>query len=301
LLSGAPALPKMQNMQNADPETIEGFGREWTRFDQSELDERELRDIVDQYFSIFPWSELPPDAVGFDLGCGSGRWARSVAGRVGTLHCIDASEAALTVARKNLATTKNCVFHLASVDAIPLPEASCDFGYSLGVLHHVPDTAAGIRSCAAKLKPGAPLLLYLYYAFDNRPAWFRRLWRASNAGRLVISRLPFPLRLALSQAIAASVYFPLARAAGTLEKLGIPVDSFPLSFYRGRSFYAMRTDALDRFGTRLEQRFTKQQVRRMMTEAGLVDLIFREAAPYWCVVGRRDAAANAGSPAAPAI
>lgn len=40
--------------------------------------------------------------------------------------------------------------------------------YFLGVLHHVPDTQAAIRSCVGLLKPGAPLLLYFYYAFDNR-------------------------------------------------------------------------------------------------------------------------------------
>ena len=67
----------------------------------------------------------------------------------------------------------NCEFHCASVDAIPLPDDSADFGYSLGVLHHVPDTQKGILECVRKLKPGAPFLLYLYYAFDNRPWWFR--------------------------------------------------------------------------------------------------------------------------------
>ena len=51
-------------------------------------------------------------------------------------------------------------------------------------------TAAAIRSCAELLKPDAPLLLYLYYAFDNRPRWFRWLWRLSNAARLLIRRLP---------------------------------------------------------------------------------------------------------------
>jgi len=71
-----------------------------------------------------------------------------------------------------------------------LPPNSQAFGYSLGVLHHVPNTAAAIRSCAELLKPGAPLLLYLYYAFDNRPRWFRWLWRSSNAARLLIRRLP---------------------------------------------------------------------------------------------------------------
>jgi hypothetical protein len=47
----------------------------------------------------------------------------------------------------------------------------------------------------------------------------------------------------------------------------------------------MRTDALDRFGTRLEQRFSKNEIQQMMESAGLVDIVFREDAPFWCAVG----------------
>jgi 2-polyprenyl-3-methyl-5-hydroxy-6-metoxy-1,4-benzoquinol methylase len=32
----------------------------------------------------------------------------------------------------------------------------------LGVLHHIPDTAAAMRDCVRKLKLGAPFLFYLY-------------------------------------------------------------------------------------------------------------------------------------------
>ena len=97
--------------------------------------------VFGDYFAIFPWDQLPPDAEGFDIGCGSGRWARFVAPRVGRLHCIDPSSA-LVVARSTLADQPNVQFHQASVAASGLPPNSQDFGYSLGVLHHVPDTAA---------------------------------------------------------------------------------------------------------------------------------------------------------------
>jgi hypothetical protein len=70
-------------MSNLHTSTVESFGTEWTLFDQSELSEQEARRVFDQYFSEFPWSALPTSAVGFDLGCGSGRWAKLVAPRVG--------------------------------------------------------------------------------------------------------------------------------------------------------------------------------------------------------------------------
>jgi SAM-dependent methyltransferase len=273
--------------ENADAKTVEGFGRQWARFDQSGMRSDEATVVFDQYFSLFPWSRLPPGAVGFDLGCGSGRWAKMVAPRVGTLHCIDASAEALDVARGRLADIPNIVFHHASVADIPLADDSMDFGYSLGVLHHIPDTAAGLRSCVKKLKPGAPFLAYLYYAFDNRPAWFRALWRLSDAGRRIVSRAPAPIPALAADAIAACVYAPLAWTAGALETAGVNVETFPLSAYRHRSFYTMRTDALDRFGTQLEHRFTAVQVRGMMEDAGLRDVVVGEGFPYWSTVGRK--------------
>jgi SAM-dependent methyltransferase len=272
---------------NRDAPTIAGFGDEWSRFDQRALSADERTSHFEKYFKIFPWDRLPVGARGFDLGCGSGRYAICVATRVGTLHCIDASETALAVAEKNLRDCGNCRFHHASVDRIPLEDGSMDFGYSLGVLHHVPDTAAGIQSCVQKLKPGAPLLLYLYYAFDNRPAWYRKVWRASDVIRRIISRSPYRLRYALSQGIAATVYFPLARTARLAERAGYDPELIPLSIYRDRAFYSMRTDALDRFGTRLEKRFSQLQITAMMTAAGLERITFSPNPPYWCALGYR--------------
>jgi hypothetical protein len=91
----------------------------------------------------------------------------------------------------------------------------------------------------------------------------------------------------ITSVIAVLVYFPLARTAGLLEKMGADVSAFPLSFYRNSSFYTMRTDALDRFGTRLEHRFTRAEITDMMTRSGLVDIRFSEAEPHWIACGRR--------------
>ena len=270
---------------NIDPKTVAGFGEEWAAFDQRALDAAEWQRLFNAYFSTFPFDLLPVGAEGFDLGCGSGRWAAGVAPRVGKLHCIDPSAKALNVARKALAAFPNVDFHLAGADSVPLANSSQDFGYSLGVLHHSPDTRAALQSCVDKLKPGAPFLLYLYYALDNRSAWFRALWSASNQLRKVISRLPFGPRKLITSAIAATVYLPLATIARAGEKAGFDVARLPLSFYRNASFYTMRTDALDRFGTRLEHRFTRSQIAAMMTACGLTDIVFLDGEPYWVACG----------------
>src|SRR5262249_47525722 len=190
---------------NIDFEVTRGFGREWSSFrqDTEHLSQEQRQSIFEDYFRIFPWHLLPPDGgVGLDVGCGTGRWSMLIAPRVRHLHLLDPSSAALDVAKQNMQSAKNVSYHLHGVGNIPIPSQSLDFAFSLGVLHHVPDTAAAIATIADKLKPGAPFLTYLYYAFDNRPPWYRIVWRISDLARFIISRLPHPLRLAISQTIA---------------------------------------------------------------------------------------------------
>lgn len=275
---------------NLDTATVASFGDEWSRYDQSSLDDAEQRRIFDRYFKIFPWDRLPPGAEGFDMGCGSGRWAQLMQPRVGKLNCIDASDEALAVAQRSLANCANVVFIHSSVDGCPVPEGSQDFGYSLGVLHHIPDTPAAMASCVGLLKPGAPFLVYLYYQFDNRPAWFRAVWKVSELVRATISAVPNQMKHVVTDIIALMIYWPLARLAWCGEKLGFDTRNLPLYGYRDYGFYTMRTDARDRFGTPLEQRFTREEIRAMMGAAGLVDIVISDDEPYWCAVGIKAAA-----------
>ncbi len=259
---------------NIDAATVDGFGKEWSTFTQHELAEQERAEVFAKYFSLIDWNTKPSRAL--DMGCGSGRWDVPVAPLVGELVAADASPEALAVARQNVKAS-NVSFVECTPETLPFPDAHFDLIFSLGVLHHLPDTQAAIQSLSSKLAAGGTLLIYLYYAFDNRPDWFRNIWRISDQFRRGISRLPFSLRYTLSQAIALLIYWPLARTA---KYLPVP-DSWPLRFYADRSFYVMRTDALDRFGTRLEKRYTKEGIATMLEAAGLEDVQFSNSDPYW--------------------
>lgn len=272
-------------MSNLDKKTVKSFGAEWSHFRQDIVDRAELEEWFNRYFSIFPWKSLPDDAEGFDMGCGSGRWARFVAPRVEKLNCIDPSPDALSVARQNLSSHRNIYFFNESVSDTSLPPNSQDFGYSLGVLHHVPDTKSAISQCVGLLRPGAPFLIYLYYRFDNKPSWYTWLWRLSNLLRVSIAKAPERVKRIITDLLAACVYFPFSRIAKGAEKLGLEVKNWPLSSYRHSSFYTLRTDSRDRFGTPLEQRFTKSEIQKMMEESGLENIRFSSNYPYWCALG----------------
>lgn len=275
-------------MANKADKVIEDFGSEWQAYGHEDMPEAELGRSFDQYFGLVDLTALPPGCVAADIGCGTGRWARLLAPHVGTLHCIEPS-AAVEVARRNLAGLSNVRLAQADIDSMPIADGTLDFLYCLGVLHHLPDPAAGLATCAAKLKPGGRMLVYLYYRFDFQPAWFRVLWRLSDILRRGISRLPFPAKLALTRLIGLCVYYPAARLSGLLERLGFDVTDLPLSYYREKSLYTMMTDALDRFGTRLEHRFTQPEIRAMLEAAGLQDVAFSPGKPYWCATAVRPA------------
>lgn len=269
---------------NNSLKTIKGFGDEWNKFDQSKLEQSELDEITHRYFEIFPLDLINKESVGFDLGCGSGRFSLLLLDKIKKLHCIEPSNA-IDVAKKKLSNFDNCEFHKEDIENLSINQDSMDFGFSLGVLHHTSDPQNGLHKCNQILKPGSPFLIYLYYAFDNRPLWFRLVWRLSNAIRIFISSMPKTIKFILSEIIAFSIYFPLARISKFLEnKFKVNVSNIPLSAYRNLSYYTMRTDSLDRFGTKIEKRFTKIQIKQMLSKAGFTNIKFSNKIPFWCAI-----------------
>ena len=277
--------------ENIDRKVVKDFGYEWSIFDnEKDLSDINLKDIWQDYFHIFPWNILPEGGgVGADIGCGTGRWAKFVAPKVKKLYLVDPSIDAMNVAQKKLSKFNNLEFLIASADSFSVDDESLDFAYSLGVLHHIPNTSQSFQSISKKLKKGAPLLVYLYYSLENKPIFHRYLWRFANLVRIFVSSLPSRWKYYISQLIAMLVYWPIARLGYLLVKLGIDVsDVWPLIYYSNKSFYFMKNDALDRFGTRLEHRFSKNEIKSLFIDSGFKDIKFSEREPYWCVCGIKE-------------
>ena len=271
-------------MKNLDKKTIQSFGDEWTYFDQSGMTNKEAYKIFKNYFSLFPWKKLSKFSKGFDMGCGSGRWAEFVAPKVGLLNCVEPS-VAIKVAKKKLKKFNNIKYYQKTLSNSGLKKNSQDFGYSLGVLHHVPNTQLAINSCTSLLKPGAPFLIYIYYYFDNRPSWFKHFWILSDFILLFVCKLPKFLKFLICDLIAIFIYYPFSKFLFLIEKCNLNFKNFPLYYYRYRSFYTMRTDSRDRFGTPLEKRFSKKEILKMMQDSGLEKIRFKNSSPFWTAIG----------------
>ena len=161
---------------NLKEKVIDDFGNEWNEFSQLGLKDEELLRNFYQYFQIFPLSELNKKMEGFDLGCGSGRWAKLIVPKIKKLNCIDPSKKALEVAKLNLNKFKNVNYICKKISEIELDKNSQDFGYCLGVLHHTNELNLGLKFCNRVLKKDSPFLIYLYYNLDNRPIYYKIIY-----------------------------------------------------------------------------------------------------------------------------
>jgi ubiquinone/menaquinone biosynthesis C-methylase UbiE len=268
---------------NLDSETVASFGDEWKAF--HDFSQEEIQSIGDDYFDLVTFDTSTFNVL--DVGCGSGRWALYMAPRVKLIEAIDPSMA-IWVAKDLLKPYSNTRITHASVDNLPFADNSFDLVYSLGVLHHIPDTQAAIHDCFRKTKSGGYFLLYLYYSLDNRGVLFKLVFKTSNALRRIISKFPPSLKKVVCDIIASMIYWPLARFSGLVALFSTKFASIiPLSYYRKTSFFIMRNDALDRFGTPLEKRFSKTEIQQMLQLAGFTNIKFSTKEPFWHVLSQK--------------
>jgi SAM-dependent methyltransferase len=249
------------------------FGAEWLRFPRI-LPEHE-REFA-SYFDLVDLEALKDRRV-CDLGCGSGRWSYFLRHHCRELILVDFSEA-IFVARENLRDTPSALFFMADIMRLPFRPNFADLAVCLGVLHHLPVNAL---DAARALRRYAPeLLVYLYYALDNRPAYFRPLLTLVTAVRRHLSRVRAPaVREVLTWALLLSVYLPLIGLGHALRPLGA-AGRVPLyETYAGKSVLRIRQDVYDRFFTPIEQRVARAEILTLRDT--FREVIVSDGLPYW--------------------
>ncbi|MDQ3110537.1 MAG: class I SAM-dependent methyltransferase [Bacteroidota bacterium] len=270
---------------NADAKTVDSFGEEWNRF--ASFTDEQIKTAGEQYFDIVTAEMLNENSVVLDIGCGTGRWSKFISPRVKFVEAIDPGEAV----KAALPFTKSCGnvrVSQAGFGGIPFAKESFDFVFSLGVVHHLPDTQAAITEAASVVKPKGWLLLYIYYALDGRGLFFRFIFGCSDLMRQLISRFPKRLKFFACELIAIFIYAPFILLTKFVKLFGGNTwRKIPLSYYAGQPWKISRNDALDRFGTPLEKRFSKKEIELMLLNCGMKNIRFSENEPYWHVVAQK--------------
>ena len=109
---------------------------------------------------------------------------------------------------------------MGDLTRLPFRDHFADFLFCLGVLHHLPVDALEqlwrLARCSRKL------LIYLYYALDNRPFYYRVLLAVVTPVRLLLSRIRNPIvRDVLSWCGVAFIQLPCILLGTLLKPTGL--------------------------------------------------------------------------------
>lgn len=272
--------------ENIDKKVVDEFGEEWLKFYEHN------DDLVEkggkEYFDILNDDIVNSSTYALDIGCGTGRWTKYLAKKAAFIEAVDPSKA-IFAADLLLNGVENVRLSQASIETLPFADETFDFVMSIGVLHHIPDTGRALNDCVKKVKKGGYFFVYLYYNLDRRGPFYKALFKMSSLVREVVSRLPGKMKHFVCDILAVVFYMPFILAGRFVKFLGFEdlAKRMPLHGYQNRSLFMIRNDTLDRFGTRLEQRFSEKQVLEMMGNAGLTDIVISPGIPYYHAVGRK--------------
>jgi ubiquinone/menaquinone biosynthesis C-methylase UbiE len=139
------------------------FGYQWNTFAKAQLDSANgttrSRDAFVEKTGI-PLASLRGKRV-LDAGCGMGRFAEVCIEAGADTHAIDLSSA-VEAASRNLRHHPNASFYQADIFNLPFADGTFDVIYSIGVLHHTPDTRRAFLSLTRLLKPGGVIAIWVY-------------------------------------------------------------------------------------------------------------------------------------------
>jgi SAM-dependent methyltransferase len=235
------------------------FGFQWNRFSRTQLDSANgTTRSRDTFLEKTQWrlEELSGKQV-LDAGCGMGRFAEVAAAAGAELHGVDLSTA-VEAARRNLDGRAAIHLYQADIMNLPFPDGSFDLIYSIGVLHHTPDTKAAFLKLVPLLKPGGGIAIWIY----SREL---RAFFGSELLRRITPRLPKSWLLGACRIAIPLYYIHRIPRVGTLTCRCLPTSMNPDPEWRW-------LDTFDWYSPPYQWKHTCEEVEAWCAEAGLTSI-----------------------------
>jgi SAM-dependent methyltransferase len=237
----------------------ESFGDEWHRFRTVQLDSANGTTESQDGFAL-KTGLGPGDIRGrlvLDAGVGAGRYAEVMARWGAEVVGVDLTRA-VDAAAENLRAWPGVHLVQADIFTLPFRDETFDLAYSIGVLHHTPDTAAAFKRVAAMVKKGGQLAVYVYHAGG--------LMRyVSDTLRVVTTRLPRPVVYYGSVVAIPLHYVHQLPAIGRVTQILLPTIGHPRWRWRW-------LDTFDWYTPKYQWKHRYPEVLRWFREAGFTDL-----------------------------
>jgi 2-polyprenyl-3-methyl-5-hydroxy-6-metoxy-1,4-benzoquinol methylase len=213
-----------------------------------------------------------------DAGCGTGEYSSWFASRGAQVTGIDLSDGSLREARAYVDSLSldNVGFEKRSVLDTGFADATFDFVYCTGVLHHTPDPFGGLRELIRVLRPGGKILISLYTSsgfllrearrqvakamggedLQQRVMWGRRLFPLTTR-RLIRGERNDPQSPLYDYfGIPHETLHSIGQVLGWFDRLGLEytgtfpparIGDYPAMF-RHRDYSSVETEFHSRFG-----------------------------------------------------
>jgi SAM-dependent methyltransferase len=234
----------------------DSFGFQWNKFAHVQLDsftgKHESRDTF-------------VEKTGFDLaeargrlfleaGSGAGRFVDVVSAHGGEIVGVDLSSA-VNAAFASIGARPGVHIVQADIFSLPFRAETFDRIYSIGVLHHTPDTRRAFEALVPLLKAGGEIAIWVYDKYSP----FRKV---TDGIRLITRRLPKRVTLALSTIAVPLYYIPPLRTffAGALR-----LSMHPKARWRW-------LDTFDWYSPEYQWKHTYPEVYEWFKAAGLQDI-----------------------------
>lgn len=232
------------------------FSLEWTRHRTTQLDGAVSGESERTFWRKTRFCpEALAGALVLDAGCGMGRFLQVAARHGAEVVGVDLSYA-VDAAAANLQGEKGVHLVQADLFALPFAPGTFDLVYSIGVLHHTPDTRAAFARLVPLLRPGGRISVWVYSACP------RLTNLVSDAWRVVTTRLPKRLLHALCQGAGPAYYLYRVPVVGWVLGRLAPISMHPR--WRWRVL-----DTFDWYSPRYQWKHRYPEVTGWFREAGL--------------------------------
>ncbi|MFZ2956834.1 MAG: methyltransferase domain-containing protein [Candidatus Ozemobacteraceae bacterium] len=192
------------------------FGAEWKKFNKTKSDAF----VASEFATMLALS--PSDMSGktvLDAGCGAGNYSRFAVEKwnAETVVGVDLSTA-VDAAFENTRHLQNVLIIQADINALPMKKGLFDTVFSIGVIHHTPDTKASFCKIAEQVKKNGIMAIWIYGAY-----WLRKTNNLDFLRKNFTSRMNPKVLMLLAHAAAYIYYLYKIPLIGTALRETIPI------------------------------------------------------------------------------
>jgi len=269
--NGVPIFVELDNKHNVFERTSDHYGSGWVEGDESASYSIDEKWHYDELIKLFGF---PKNQLGFGIEAGSGNGKDTVKLSINNpeseILTFDISDGIYVANRRfNELNLKNIHPIRASLDQIPVKDEVFDYGYSFGVLHHMPVPLDGMKEVSRTLKRNSSFLTYLYSDLSEKPILKFFLKPITQVRKITHKLSIFQLRL-FCYFLMPPVYIFLVIPSRILKIIGLSKFAKKIPHHHNETFGSLYGEFYDRFGAQIEFRYNPSTLDKLYSNAGMV-------------------------------